>query len=105
MQREIISMQFLPFTAGELAHLEISRLATVPELQRQLILCGPTPPEMEEEDERRRIAYQRCKLVIIEKHGVADAYLKPLLAEEEQLLVALNQLQQEIAALQAIQKM
>lgn len=93
-----------PFSPLAQARLEIMGLAHVPELATQCMLGGPTPPEMEEENARRLKERRRRELAIIEKHGVADEYLKPLLEEEKRLETKLVGVREQITELQVIQK-
>lgn len=97
-----VTIKLDPLPPEACARLEIMGLASVSELQTQSMLGGPTPPEMQEENERRRLEYRRRKLAIIKKYDVVELYLNPLLLEERRLKSELLRIQEEIAALQSL---
>jgi hypothetical protein len=100
---KVIRYKFPSFDPVTQAKLEIMGLSSVPELCSQSMLGGPTPPEMEEENERRAAEYTKRKLAIINKYEVAEAFLQPLLAREAQLQTELTEIQSSIADLRALQ--
>lgn len=92
----------LTLTPAEQAELEIMELASKPELQRNFVIGGPTPPDMVAENKRRNAEFQRQRLAIIAKYGVADEYLKPLYEEKKRLSKKLKDVRKEIAGLEAL---
>jgi len=102
--RARMTLKPITFTPFEKAQFEIICLDHEPALRQESVIGGPMPPEMQEENNRKREEYQKRKLAIIEKHGVAAEYLEPLLQEEQLLLNKLLSLQQKIAQLRALVK-
>lgn len=92
----------LTLTPAEKAELEIVGLASKPELQRDFMIGGPTPPDMVAENKRRNAEFQRQRLTIIAKYGVADVYLQPLYEKKKRLSAELTNIRQEIVDLEAL---
>ncbi len=92
----------LTMTPAEKAELEIMELASKPELQRDFMIGGPTPPDMVAENKRRNAEFQRQRLAIIAKYGVTDEYLKPLYENEKRLSAELTNIRKEIVGLEAL---
>jgi hypothetical protein len=97
---KVTIVELKPFPPETLAHLEILGLSSVSELIEQSMLGGQTTPEMLEENERRHAEYQRRKLAIIKKYGVAKQYLTPLIFQAKSLRSELSEIEEMITALQ-----
>lgn len=81
------------------AQFEIMALRQKPELQKNHMIGGPTPPEIRAENERKDQEHRRLFLEIIKKYGVAENYLKPQLEKERELLAELASVHANIADL------
>jgi hypothetical protein len=88
----------------EAARLEILGLSSDREFHENFMIGGTTPPEILEENARKCKKRRERVLSIIKKHGVAEAFLVPLLAEEQRLTAELLHVQKEIAELRNIQQ-
>lgn len=93
-----------PLPPLALARLEISMLASNPDLIQHCMLGGPPTSEMIEENERREQEYHRRKLAIIKKYGVEDAFLEPLLIQRRRLERDSTEVHRQILELKALKE-
>lgn len=91
-------------TPSQKAYFAILSLRSAPDLQRNTMVGGPTPPAMKAENALKDAEYNRRRLAIIAKYGVFDEYLAPLRADEKRLSEKLASVQAEIAELEVLQK-
>ena len=86
----------LEFSPVEKARFAIEALRQDPELMKNHVIGGRTPPEMLQENKRKDEVRRQREFGIVAEFGVFDEYLAPLRTEEAALLERLEQLRRDI---------